>query len=176
MMDALQSAHLGRMRRLRESFAEANERLVARLRGASDEAAGVAAPGQWSAAQIGWHVAAATTKFAGLISGDTAGAQPLPEDFREREWAEVVAAVPALGRAPEALVPPPNVRRNDAISALEASGLRMARAFDSLTAERGRMGITHAVLGALTVYQIGEWATAHVIRHNRQAKRVLGQG
>jgi hypothetical protein len=176
-MDALQSAHLGRMRRLRESFAEANERLVARLRGVSDDAAGHAAPGEWSAAQIGWHVAAATTKFAGLISGDTAGAQPLPEDFREREWVEVVAAVPALGRAPEALVPPPIVRRNDAIAALEASGLRMARAFDALTAESGaRMGIAHAVLGTLSVYQIGDWAIAHVIRHNRQAKRVLGQG
>ena len=109
--------------------------------------------------------------------GDTAGAQPLPTDFRERQWAEVVAAVPALGRAPAALEPPPIVRRNDAIAALEASGLRMARAFDSLTAERGaRMGLTHPVLGSLSVYQIGEWATAHVIRHNRQAKRVLGQG
>jgi hypothetical protein len=26
------------------------------------------------------------------------------------------------------------------------------------------------------VYQIAEWATAHVARHNRQAKRVLGEG
>jgi hypothetical protein len=53
----------------------------------------------------------------------------------------------------------------------------MARAFDALTAERGaRMGIAHAVLGTLSVYQIGDWAIAHVIRHNRQAKRVLGQG
>ena len=53
----------------------------------------------------------------------------------------------------------------------------MARAFDSLTPERGaRMGITRAVVGSITVYQIGDWATAHIIRHNRQAKRVLGEG
>jgi hypothetical protein len=38
------------------------------------------------------------------------------------------------------------------------------------------MGIVHRVVGAITVYQIGEWATSHIIRHNRQAKRVLGDG
>ena len=80
-MDAVQSQHLGRVRQLRESFAEANERLVARLRGASDEAAGHAPEGEWSAAQIGWHVAAVTTRLAGLISGDVAGAQPLTGRF-----------------------------------------------------------------------------------------------
>lgn len=176
-MDAVQSQHLGRIRHLRESFAEANERLVARLRGATDEAAGRAAAGTWSAAQIGWHVAAVTTRFAGLISGEIAGAQPLPEDFRERTWAEVVASIPQRVQAPAALVPPPGVRRVDAIAALEASGMRMARAFDAVTPDRGtRMGLTSAVVGSITVYQIGDWATAHVIRHNRQAKRVLGEG
>jgi hypothetical protein len=177
MMDAVQSQHLGRIRHLREAFVEANERLVARLRGASDEAAGRTAAGEWSAAQIGWHVATVTTRFAGLISGDLAGAQPLPDDFRERAWPEVVASIPPRLQAPAALAPPPGVRRGDAISALEAAGMRMARALDSLTAERGaRMGITSAVVGSITVYQIGDWVTAHVIRHNRQAKRVLGEG
>ena len=38
------------------------------------------------------------------------------------------------------------------------------------------MGITHAVVGTISVYQLGEWATAHIARHNRQAKRVLGEG
>lgn len=176
-MDAVQSQHLGRIRQLRESFAEANERLVARLRGATDEAAGRAAAGAWSAAQIGWHVAAVTTRFAGLISGEIAGAQPLPEGFCERAWVEVVASIPQRLQAPAALVPPPGVRRGDAIAALEASGMRMARAFDSLTPQRGaRLGLTSALVGPITVYQIGEWATAHIIRHNRQAKRVLGEG
>ena len=176
-MDAAQSQHLGRVRQLRESFAEANERLVARLRGASDEAAGHAAAGGMVGgadrlARRGRHDA-----VCGLISGDVAGAQPLPDDFRERAWPEVVAAIPPRLQAPAALAPPPGVRRDEAISALEAAGMRMARALDSLTPERGaRMGITSAVVGTITVYQIGEWATAHVIRHNRQAKRVLGEG
>jgi hypothetical protein len=38
------------------------------------------------------------------------------------------------------------------------------------------MGLTHPLVGSITVYQIGDWATAHIIRHNRQAKRVLGEG
>jgi len=177
MMDAAQSEHLGRIRHVREAFAEANERLVARLRRVSDEQAGRAAAGEWSAAQIGWHVAAVTTRFAGLISGDLEGAKALSDDFRERAWPEVVASIPPKLQAPAALAPPPGVRRSDAIAALEAAGMRMARALDSLTPERGaRMGVTSAVVGSITVYQIGEWATAHIIRHNRQAKRVLGEG
>jgi hypothetical protein len=53
----------------------------------------------------------------------------------------------------------------------------MARALASLGEERGaRMGITHRTVGAITLYQVGEWATSHVMRHNRQAKRVLGEG
>jgi hypothetical protein len=174
-MDPIQSAHLARVRHLRESFAEANERLVARLRGATDETAQHASDGGWSAAQIGWHVAVVTTRFAGLVSGDIAGAAPLPDDFRERSWPEVAATIPERIQAPAAVTPPPAIRRDDAISALEAAGQRMARAFDTLTPARGsRLGITHPLTGAISLYQIGDWATAHVIRHNKQAKRVLG--
>jgi hypothetical protein len=69
------------------------------------------------------------------------------------------------------------VSKSEAIAALESSATKMARALDTLTPERGgRMGITHAVVGTITLYQLGNWATAHVIRHNRQAKRVLGEG
>ena len=176
-MDKAQSEHLARVRHLRESFVEANERLVARLRRVSDEAAERGAEGVWSAAQIGWHVATVTTRFAAMMAGDVAGPQPLPEAFYERPWAEVAAAIPARGVAPPALTPPPGVRRADAVAALEASGTKMARAFDALTPERGgRMGVTHWLVGTISVYQIGEWATAHVVRHNRQAKRMLGEG
>jgi len=176
-MDKAQSEHLARVHHLRESFVEANERLVARLRRVSDEAAERGADGAWSAAQIGWHVAAVTTRFAAMIAGDIGGPQPLPEGFCERPWTDVAAAIPARATAPSALTPPPGVRRADAVAALEASGTKMARAFDALTPERGgRMGVTHAIVGTISVYQIAEWATAHVVRHNRQAKRVLGEG
>jgi DinB family protein len=175
-MDAVQAAHMARIRHLRESFASANERLVARLRGASDEAAERHNPAGWSAAQIGWHVATVSTRFAGMIAGDTTGPQPLPESFQERPWAEIAASIPNRLQAPAALHPPPAVKRTEAVAALEASGTKMARAFDVLTCERGgRMGIANAVVGTISVYQLAEWATAHIARHNRQAKQILGE-
>jgi hypothetical protein len=174
-MDARQAEHLARVRHLRESFAAANERLVARLRAATDEAAAHSRTGGWTAAQIGWHVAAVTSRFAGVISGDLQGAVTLPETFVETPWEQVAASVPAQLKAPDALVPPPSANRHDAISALEAAGLRMARAFDTLTPERGsRLGLTSPIVGTITLYQVGEWATAHIIRHNKQAKAALG--
>lgn len=175
-MDPKLSGHMTRVRQLREAFARANERLVARLRAADADAAERAPGGGWSAAQIGWHVAAVTNRFAGLIGDEGAGAQPLPDGFRERSWEEVAASIPVRLTAPPSAVPPQAVSRDEAISLLEASGMRMARAFDRLTPERGgTMGITHRVTGTITVYQVGDWATAHVIRHNRQAKQVLGR-
>jgi hypothetical protein len=175
-MDPTQAAHLARVRHLRESFAEANERLVARLRRAPDAAAEQASEAGWSAAQIGWHVAAVTTRFAGFISGDVAGPTRLPEGFQERPWAEIVALIPPRLKAPSSVQPPPVVRRGEAIAALEASGQRMAHALDVLTPDRGgRMGLTHPVVGVISVYQIGEWAIGHVIRHNKQAKLRLGE-
>ena len=176
-MDAARTQHLSRVRHLRQSFAEANERLVARLRRTSEESAEQSVDGGWSAAQIAWHVAAVTTRFAGIMTGDLAAAQPLPADFREREWSDIAAAVPARAIAPPALAPPAVVRRDDAIAALEASAIRFAHALDALTPERGGgMGLTHRLVGTISLYQLGDWATAHVVRHNRQAKRVLGEG
>jgi hypothetical protein len=175
-MDGIQAAHMARVRQLREAFAAANERLVARLRGASDEAAERPVAEAWSAAQIGWHVASVSTRFAAMIAGDIAGPQPLPDSFQERSWQEIAASIPDRLRAPSAAHPPPVVKRTDAVAALEASGTKMARAFDALTSDRGsRMGITNPVVGTITVYQLAEWATAHIARHNKQAKRVLGE-
>jgi DinB superfamily len=175
-MDAMQAAHLARVRHLRESFASANERLVARLRGATDEAAERHNPDGWSAAQIGWHVATVSTRFAAMIAGDITGPQLLPESFQERRWEEIAAAIPDRLQAPSAVHPPPTVKRAEAVAALEASGTKMARAFDALTCERGSgMGVTHAVVGTINVYQLAEWATAHIARHNKQAKRTLGE-
>jgi hypothetical protein len=175
-MDDAQSEHVARLNHLREAFAEANGRLVARLRRATDDAAMVEVEGGWSAAQIGWHVATVTTRFAGLISGEISGAQPLAADFRERPWEEIASSIPERASAPSAVKPPARVRRADAIDAREASAAKMALAFDVLTLERGRgQGITNPMVGTINVYQIAEWATAHVKRHNRQAKRALGE-
>src|SRR4051812_50215523 len=82
-MDETQAAHLARVRQLRESFAAANERLVSRLRGASNEAAERPLPGAWSPAQVGWHVATVSTRFAAMIAGELAGPQTPAEAVQE---------------------------------------------------------------------------------------------
>jgi hypothetical protein len=170
------SAHSDRISRLSASFEEANSRLIARLRSAAAGRAEQVPADGWSAAQIGWHVAAVTTRFAGMISGEIDVAQPLPADFTARGWDEITGSIPERAEAPAAVSPPAGVDCATAVAALEASGEAMVRALASLSEERGsRMGITHRVVGAITVFQIGEWAVSHVARHNRQAKRVLGE-
>ena len=71
--------------------------------------------------------------------------------------------------------PPPVVARDDVLEALAAAADRMDAALASLSEERGeRFAIAHPVIGIVPLAHVGEWATAHVIRHNAQAKRVLG--
>jgi hypothetical protein len=174
-MDQISSDHLARVHHLREAFASANERLVKRLREAEDAAAERGADGVWSAAQIGWHVASVNTRFAALIAGDVPAAKPLPHGFVEKPWAAIAAEIPEKLQAPPAAVPPSLVHKKDAVAALESSAVKMARAFDTLTAERGSgIGVTNPLVGTINLYQVGEWAIAHVARHNAQAKRVLG--
>jgi hypothetical protein len=173
-MDQRQAEHLSRVRHLRESFASENEHLVQLLRQADHAAAERGAPGQWSASQVGWHVASVNTRFAAVIGGDVPAAKPLPDDFVERPWTEIAAAIPDKLEAAAAATPPPKVTSHDAIAALEASAVKMARAFDTLTAERGaKIGVTNPIVGTITLYQVGEWAASHVARHYQQAKRAL---
>ena len=142
-MDPL-AAHRARVGHLRESFAEANERLVARLRNSDDDAARhVPASGGWSGAQVGWHVAKVTTRFAGLMSGELPGAQPLAAGFVERPWSEIAAQVADRLEAPASVQPPPGVSRMEAIAALEASGMKMAHALDTVTRRARRRSGHH---------------------------------
>jgi hypothetical protein len=174
-MDHKQSEHLSRVRHLREGFAAANEHLVGALRGVDDQAAHRVVDGRWSAAQVGWHVAAVSTRFAALIAGDVPAAKPLPADFVERPWPEIAAAIPGALVAAPAAVPPAAVTRHNAIAALEASAVQMARALDTLTPERGaRIGVTSPVVGTINLYQVGNWAVTHVERHYGQVQRALG--
>jgi hypothetical protein len=173
-LDAKQAGHLARVRHLRASFAAANEHLVKRLRAASDEAAERQPAEGWSAAQVGWHVASVNTRFAALIAGEVPAARPLDAGFVERPWEAVAAAIPPKLQAAAAARPAGPVTRHDAIAALEASAVRMARAFDTLTPERGAgIGVTSPVVGTITLYQVGEWAASHVWRHDAQAERAL---
>jgi hypothetical protein len=173
-MDRDQAAHLSRVRHLRESFVSENEHLVGLLRSSDDAVATHSVSGRWSAAQVAWHVAAVNTRFAALIAGDAPAARPLPAEFVERPWAEIVAGIPDKLEAATAAVPPAKVSRHDAIAALEASAVRIARAFDTLTPERAaHVGVTSPVVGTINLYQLGEWAASHVARHLKQARQAI---
>jgi len=104
-------------------------------------------------------------------------ARRLADDFRERAWGKIVADLPARLQAPVPARPPAEVTRSEAIALLETSGGRMDRALEGVAPDRAaRYGIQSPIVGGeINLDQIGECATAHVIRHNQQAKRTLGR-
>jgi hypothetical protein len=169
-------SHTDRIASLRQSYASAHGRFVDRLQRVSAEAAERApSEGGWSAAQIGWHVAAVDAAFADLISGARA-TQQLPDDFQERAWTDVAMEIPSTLQASSAVTPPAGVRRADALTALAASAQKIDSALEALPADRGsRFGLTHRLVGTISLYQVADWAIAHTIRHNAQAKRMLGE-
>jgi uncharacterized damage-inducible protein DinB len=168
--------HSERIDRVRAAYREAHARLVKRLTEAPAEAVERSpGGGGWSAAQIGWHVAAVDASFAGLVSGERPGAQPLPDGVPGRPWSEIVSGMPEKIEAGKRVQPPAEVRRDEALAALAESFAKLDAALAGLDAERAsRYAITHPALGTIALGQFGDWATAHTIRHNAQAKRVLG--
>jgi hypothetical protein len=112
-----------------------------------------------------------------VISGAVAAAKPLPDGAAGRPWSEIAAAIPGKLEAGKRVQPPANVRREAALAALDESGRALDEALAGLGEERAaRYAITHPVIGVVALGDIGEWAVAHVARHNAQAKRVLVEG
>lgn len=132
------------------------------------------ADGGWSAAQIAWHVAAVNEAFAGLIDGSSPTAQPAPPDFVERTWTEIGESLAKKLQAPARVQPQGAVVHGDAVAKLDASRERLVTTVRGLQPDRGVLMIDSPLVGRVTLYQIGEWATRHVIRHNKQMKDVLG--
>jgi uncharacterized damage-inducible protein DinB len=164
------------MTEVRAAYREAHARFVKRLTDAPADAVERApADGGWSAAQIGWHVAAVDAAFAGLVTGERPGAQPLPDPASQKPWSEILMGIPGKLEAGKRVQPPAAVRRDEALAALAESSAALDAALAGLDPERGAgFAITHPVIGTVALGQFGEWARAHTIRHNAQAKRVLG--
>ena len=120
-------------------------------------------------------MAAVDASFAAIVSGDVAAARPLTEDLVVRPWQEIAAAMPARLEAGKRVQPPADVRREDVLVSLRESAVKLEAALAGLSEERGGgYAITHPVIGTVALSQIGEWATAHVIRHEAQMARALG--
>lgn len=169
--------HEQRIAQTTAEFTNACRRMFARLDRASDEAAERRPPDNgWTAAQVAWHVATTNNYFAGLIDGRFPGAEPAPSGFVEATWDEIGRRVPEKANAPVDVRPTDAVTRAAALDKLRRSVDRVVSAIGQLTAERGSgLVINNEFVGLISLYQVGEWATWHVIRHNRQIKRVLGE-
>ena len=144
----------------------------------ADPAAAARVPdgGGWSAAQVAAHVAAVNGSFASIIDGTFAIAQPPGEGFAERPWQAIGEAMPEKLQAPSRVHPPAAVERDAALSALDVANAKLVAALRGVAADRARWTMESPVVGRISLYQVGEWATAHLIRHNKQIKRLLDVG
>lgn len=168
--------HDARIGAIVSAFEEAMARFRAQLSSA-DSAAAERVPegGGWTAAQVAVHVAMVNVSFASIIDGSRPAAQPAPDGFVERSFAEIAAGIPEKIEAPSRAHPPADVSHDAAVESLTTSDARLVAALRGLDAERARLTIESPVVGGrVSLYQVGEWAVAHVIRHNKQVKRLLG--
>jgi len=165
-------SHAHRIADLVARLDEAANRLATRLERAGDRAEH--ARSGWTPAQIGAHVALVNNSFCTVIDGTAPAAKPAPEGFVERPWAAVVSGIPGRIEAPARVAPPDDVSGHDAARMVRESAARLARALTELSEERARYCFTSPIVGTITVAQIGDWAIAHIVRHNQQAKRILG--
>lgn len=149
-------------------------RFLSRVERASDAAAEQVPPdGGWSVAGIAWHVAVTNEQFAALVEGSVPLATAPEADFTEVPFSEIAALVPDKLEAPDKFHPPEGVTRTQALARARASQVRLARALREIPESRGLWSVK-SILGQVTVYQVGDWAAAHVARHNAQAKRLIG--
>lgn len=168
--------HAERIAELTAAFNESMSRFLARLDAASaDQLARKPGDGGWSGAQVAWHVGIINEAFAGLIDGSASNARPAPEGFTETPWSAIAEKVPVKLDAPERFHPPAVVTREEAIEKVRASQFRVVDALAGLDPERAKLTVKSTIGTPINLYQVGNWAAAHVARHNAQLKRVVGQ-
>ena len=164
--------HDARIQDLLTRLQATTDRFTTRLENAGPRAE--QAPTGWTPAQIAVHVAMVNDNLAGVIDGSIPGAAAAPDGFEERVWSDVVSQVPPRNDAPPRYHPPAVVAAADAVMHFRESAARLSQALAGLSPERARLCIKNRAVGMITLYQAGDFAIAHMIRHNQQAKRVLG--
>ena len=163
--------HAERIADLLARLNEAADRLATRLERAGSQAEHAASG--WTAAQVGAHVALVNDSFSKVVDGSVPAAKPAPEAFAERSWGEVASGIADRIEAPPRVQPPATISGAEAAQQVRASAARLGHALANLSEERSRYCFTNPIVGTITVIQVGDWAIAHMIRHNQQAKRIL---
>src|SRR5262245_54709886 len=130
-------SYSAKITRTRAAYKEARDRFEARLRGAPEaDVHRAPADGGWSAAQIGWPVAAVDAAFAAMLSGESPAVKPLPDSETARTWDQIVAEMPAKIEAPRRVQPPGEVRRDDVLASLAESARKLDAALAALPEAR----------------------------------------
>ena len=150
-------------------FHSAHNALVGKLRELPPESAEHRPAAEaWSAAQIGFHVATTNEWIAGVLSGSTPMAQPAPPGFAETFNPR---SLPAKIKTFPTLEPPAVVSAEVALERLRASGHQLSKAIASLSAERGGGHCVTLPFGTLSLFELADFTTAHVLRHISQIER-----
>ncbi len=131
--------------------------------------------GGWTAAQIAAHVAVVNRVFSAIVSGRIDRATPPPDEFVERPWSEIATGLTGRLEAPASVTAPLTVARDHARQAFETSRALVLDTFAAIDETRARHVFTDSRTGTISLYQIGDWLTSHVIRHNVQLKALLGR-
>ncbi|HEV2063128.1 MAG TPA: DinB family protein [Thermoanaerobaculia bacterium] len=166
--------HRARIQETIQAFIDATEELITRLERLSDQSA-TRTPkyGDFTPAQIGWHVGATNQLFTGILTGTAPlVASPGASDFTDDEFRPAV--VPRV-QAPALLLPPAAITRAESIQFLRASREPLRQALLSLEAERAAGWCVTLPWATVSLYQLGEWASGHCWRHIDQLGRAIGE-
>ena len=168
--------HAERIAELSTAFSDSMTRFMARVERVSPETLMAKPPeGGWSAGEVAWHVGAINNAFAGLIDGSVPNARPVTDGFVETPWTEIAMRVPAKLEAPARFHPPADLTADNALNMVRQSKDTMLKALAGLTEERATGFTVKSSVGTpVNLYQVGNWAAAHVARHNAQAKKLIG--
>ncbi len=150
-------------------FNSAHNQLVGKLRELPPDVSEHRPANGWTAAQVGCHVALANEWTAAVLLGSKPLAQPAPPGFVERFNA---AAVPWNTKT-FPLDPPEVISCDNAVERLRASGHHLSKAIASLTQERGSKYCVTLPWGTLSLFELAEYAVAHIARHGAQIDRTV---
>jgi hypothetical protein len=168
--------HAARIDDLRAAFDRACGRFLARYdTTTTDGAVAVPLSGGWTAAQIAAHVAALNRVLSAIVSGRIGRAAPPPDGFTERPWPDIATGLAGRLEAPASVTAPPTVTRAEAREAFEASRALVLETFAAIDVTRARHVFSDPRTGTISLYQVGDWLTAHVARHNAQLKALVGR-